>query len=85
MLNRGAPGTKFIPTVYFQWNLAVPNDALPSASEALNPALSTFLILNQSLPQLHQLYSRKNRKIGPMSYRAISIQRNHLDERTHMK
>ena len=41
-LNSGAPGTKFIPTVYFQWNLAVFHDALPSVSEALKPALSTF-------------------------------------------
>ena len=42
MLKSGAPGTKFWPTVYFQWYLAVFHAGLPSARDALKPALSTF-------------------------------------------
>lgn len=40
-LKSGAPGTKFCPTVYFQWNLAVSHVGLESR-ESLKAFLSTF-------------------------------------------
>jgi len=42
ILNNGAPGTKFIPTVYFQWYLTLFQVSL-SSSDFLNPSLSIFL------------------------------------------